>query len=47
MIAVIISIMISSYIVKIISIIMNSGTWDYVVYHVKNGNWEMWINLGW
>ena len=20
---------------------MNSGTWDDVVYHVKNGNWEM------
>lgn len=31
---------------KIISIIMNSGTWDDVVYHVKNGNWEMWINFG-
>ena len=20
------------------------GTWDNVVYHVKNGNWEIWIN---
>lgn len=24
--------------------VRNDGAWNNVVYHVKNGNWEMWIN---
>lgn len=24
--------------------VRNDGAWEDVVYHVKNGNWEMWIN---
>lgn len=24
--------------------VRNGNAWDTVIYHVKNGNWEMWIN---